>query len=306
MAVVGVGHLGRHHARILGEMEDVDLVGVVDVDETRAREIAEKTGTTAFTDYEDLLDRAEAFSVVAPTEIHGKLGRRILEAGRHLFIEKPITSTLDEADELIRLAEQNNLVLQVGHIERFNPAVLALGDHLREPRFVEAHRLGPLPGRGHEVGVVLDLMIHDIDLVVSLVKSPVVHCESFGVPVLTHQEDIANARLRFESGCVANLTVSRITAGKQRKIRIFQRDAYLSLDFLEKKLEVYRRVGGPDPSDMTIEREVIEPPEQDALTAELSSFIRAVRTGEPPVVSGREGREALRIGLDILSRMEGA
>jgi predicted dehydrogenase len=305
IAVVGVGHLGQHHARILSEMPDVELVGVVDTDRNRVEEISERLGTKPYTNFEDLLGKVDAFSVVTPTELHGRIGARILETGHHLFIEKPITVTLEEADELIRLADQSHLVLQVGHIERFNPGMIALSEHLREPRFVEAHRLGPLPGRGHDVGVVLDLMIHDLDLVISLVKSPVVQCESFGIPVLTEQEDIANARIRFESGCVADLTVSRVTPERQRKIRIFQPDAYLSLDFLEKRLEVYRRGRDPDTGELRIEREVVEPPESDALTAELASFMHAVRTGAAPIVSGREGREALRLGLEILDRMEG-
>lgn len=305
IAVIGVGHLGQHHARVFSEMADVDLVGVVDTNAGRAREIAARVGTKAYSNYEQLLGKVNAFSLAVPTEMHGTMGARILESGHHVFIEKPIALTLEEADELIRLADRAQRTLQVGHIERFNPGMVALGEFLHDPRFVEAHRLGPFPGRGQEVGVVLDLMIHDLDLVVSLVKSPVVHCESFGIPVLTEQEDIANARLRFESGCVANLTVSRISPERQRKFRVFQADAYLSLDFLEKRLEVYRRCRDPRTGDLRIEREAIEPAESDALTAELSSFVQAVRTGRPPVVSGREAREALRLGLEILVRMEG-
>jgi len=305
VAVVGVGHLGRHHARVFSELPDVTLVGVADTDGGRAREAAERSQTKAYTDYEDLLGEVDAFSVAVPTDLHAGIGARILETGHHLFIEKPITTTLAEADRLIELAERGNMTLQVGHIERFNPGVMALERYLHDPRFIEAHRLGPLPGRGHEVGVVLDLMIHDLDLVIALVKSPVVQCESFGVAVLTEQEDISNARIRFESGCVADLTVSRITPERQRKLRVFQSDAYLSLDFMEKRLEVYRRGRDPATGELRIEREVVDPGEHDALTAELSSFVDSVRSGEPPVVSGKEGREALRLGLEVLARMEG-
>jgi predicted dehydrogenase len=304
VSVVGVGHLGEHHARILSKMEGVAFMGVYDVDRRRAEEIAAKCRSRAFSSFPSAVKASDAVSLVVPTESHGELGLKVLEAGRHLFVEKPITQTVREAEELIEAAKSRDLTLQVGHVERFNAGILALSEYLREPRFVESHRLGPIAPRVQDVGVVLDLMIHDLDLVLSLVKSPVKDMESFGVPIVTDREDIANTRIHFESGCVADLTVSRVTPELQRKVRIFQSDAYLSLDYLTQTLEIYRRRMDPESHRPIIDREVLSPEKHDALTVELESFLNAIRNGRRPVVTGEDGLEALRLGIRAVEQIE--
>lgn len=298
IAVIGVGHLGQHHARIYSEMPNVELVAVVDIDEERSRRIAQEYKTSAYTEYTQVLKRVDVASIAVPTELHYRISKDFLNAGVHILIEKPMTQTLGEADELLRLAKKKKLVLQVGHIERFNPAVSALNRVIKEPRFIECHRLGPFKPRAANIGVVMDLMIHDIDIILSLVNSPVKRIEAVGVPVLSQEEDIANTRITFENGCIANITASRVTKEEIRKIRIFQRDAYLSLDYINQELLVYRREITPDgrvriiPSQPEIEK--IEP-----LKLELEAFIHAVQRGQEPLVSGEAGREALAIAWEI-------
>jgi predicted dehydrogenase len=304
VSVVGVGHLGEHHARILSKMEGVSFMGVYDVDRPRAEEIAAKCRSHAFSSLQSAVKASDAVSLVVPTAFHGELGLKVLEVGRHLFVEKPITRTLEEAERLIEAAASRNLTLQAGHIERFNAGILALSEYLTVPRFVESHRLGPIAPRVKDVGVVLDLMIHDLDLVLSLVKSPVKHMEYFGVPILTDREDIANTRIHFESGCVADLTVSRVTPEPQRKVRIFQDDAYLSLDYLTQTLEIFRRRIDPETNRPTIDREVLTPEKHDALTVELESFLHAIRNGHRPVVTGEDGLEALKLGIRAVEQIE--
>ena len=303
VAVIGVGHLGQHHARILSELEGVELVCVVDTNGERAKEIAERVGTQALAHWEEIPEEVQAVSVVTPTSSHHELARAMLQSGRDVLVEKPISISLGEADDMTTLAAGNNRVLQVGHIERFNPVILAMAEQLHNPLFIVSHRLGPPTPRVKDVGVVLDLMIHDIDLVCSLVRSPIDDLDAVGVPVLTEQEDIANARLNFKSGCIANLTVSRVTPEAMRKIRIFQKDAYFSLNYMEKQAQIYRKVADPVTGEPDIAIEEKDLREQDALTNELLSFVECVRSRSRPKVGGEEGRLALQLALEITERI---
>lgn len=299
-AVVGVGYLGKFHAEKYSQLESSQLVAVVDLDGTRAEEVAGNVGARAFTSYHDILERVDAVSVAVPTNLHFEVARDFLERGVGVLLEKPMTVTLEEADKLIRIAQENGAVLQIGHLERFNPAVLALGDSLTDPRFIESIRIAPFKPRGTEVNVVLDLMIHDIDIIQNIVRSPVRHIHSIGAPVFTPEEDIANARIEFENGCVANVTASRISLKSERRMRIFQPDSYITLDFQHKKFAVFRKGDGemfPGVPNITIEEKAFE--QVDALKEEIASFLDAVKTGRPPVVSGEDGRRALETALRI-------
>lgn len=301
-AVVGVGHLGQHHARILAGMPNVQLVCVVDADLERAKEIAERLNTTALAHWKEIPENVQAVSVVTPTSSHQEIACALLASGRDVMVEKPMSLTVEQGREMIETADKHQRILQVGHIERFNPAIVAIAEKLNKPLFIESHRLGPPTPRVQDVGVVLDLMIHDLDLVMGLVDSPIERVEAVGVPVLTDKEDIANARISFQSGCIANLTVSRISPESMRKIRIFQQDAYFSLNFMEKRTQIYRKVLDPNTQKQTIIREeadLTELLENDALTTELASFVKCVRTRTPPVVGGREGLIALEMALEI-------
>jgi len=306
-AVIGVGYLGNFHAQKYAALDGVELVGVVDADEARAAEVAMATGCKPFTDYRQLIDQVDAVSVVVPTQHHHQVARDFLAAGVHVLIEKPITVTIGQADELIELADKNHLVFQVGHLERFNPVLMAVEDVLIEPLFIESVRIAPFKPRGTDVNVVLDLMIHDIEIIQHLVKSPVAKIDAIGAPVFTGEEDIANARIAFENGCVANVTASRISLKSERKMRIFQRDAYLTLDFQNKKVLVANRGEGEllpgIPNVQVQERELGQ---SDPLLSEISSFVDAIREGKQPQVSGRDGRMALETALKInegLNRM---
>jgi len=299
-AVIGVGYLGNFHAQKYAAIPDVELVGVVDNDLKRAAEVAAALGTTAYADHRELLGQVDAVSVVVPTQFHFTVAKDFLAAGVHVLIEKPITVTIEEADELIALAEQSGAVFQVGHLERFNPVLQALDDVLKAPLFVESVRIAPFKPRGTDVNVVLDLMIHDIEIIQHIVKSPVERVDAIGAPVFTGEEDIANARILFENGCVANVTASRISLKSERKMRIFQRDAYITLDFQNRKLLVAQKGSGElfpgVPNVKVVERELGE---ADALRSEIESFLTAIRTGVPPEVSGRDGRMALETALKI-------
>lgn len=299
-AVVGVGYLGKFHAEKYSQLESSQLVAVVDLDGTRAEEVAGNVGARAFTSYHDILEMVDAVSVAVPTNLHFEVARDFLERGVGVLLEKPMTVTLEEADKLIRISRENGAVLQIGHLERFNPAVLALGDSLTDPRFIESIRIAPFKPRGTEVNVVLDLMIHDIDIIQNIVRSPVRHIHSIGAPVFTPEEDIANARIEFENGCVANVTASRISLKSERRMRIFQPDSYITLDFQHKKFAVFRKGDGemfPGVPNITIEEKAFE--QVDALKEEIASFLDAVKTGRPPVVSGEDGRRALETALRI-------
>lgn len=299
VAVIGVGHLGKHHARIYHEnIPEAQLVCVVDKDPDVARTVAEQYGVEWRDSYYDLPPGVQAVSVVTPTETHHEIARALLARGYHVMVEKPIALTVAQAEEMIDAAELAGRVLQVGHVERFNSAVIALEQLLDVPRFVEAHRLAPFSPRVKDVGVILDLMIHDLDLILALVNSPVETIDAVGIPVLTAHEDIANARLSFTSGCVANVTVSRVSLEPMRKIRIFQQDAYFSLDYSAQELQVFKREFTEEGRPRII-HETVGMDKQDALTAELASFLACVREGHRPKVGGQEGRNALALADSI-------
>jgi predicted dehydrogenase len=302
VAVVGVGHLGRHHARILASMADVNLVAVVDVNRARADEVAAASGTTALYDYRDVLGRVDAVTLAVPTALHAEIGCACLAAGLSTLVEKPMARSLAEADALIAAAVGSDAILGVGHTERFNPAVVAASPLLRDPRFIEVHRLGTFPERSLDIDVVFDLMIHDLDVVLSIVRSDVESVEAVGVPVITPRVDIANARLRFANGCIANLTASRISRDRVRKIRFFQPAAYVSIDYAAQKVEVWRleRSAGPVPSIQGGELDVVQ---QEPLVRELADFVEAVTRSRRPTVAGEDGRRALALAQQIADKM---
>jgi len=276
IGVVGVGHLGKFHAEKYARMEGVELVGIADIIADRVHDVANRLGTKAFIDYKDLIEKVDAASIVVPTDLHFPASHDFLEAKVDLLIEKPITETLDDADTLIQLADSKGLIIQVGHLERFNPAILALSEVIDRPLFIESDRLSGFGERGTEVDVVLDLMIHDIDIILSLVKSPIKSIHAVGVPVVTPRVDIANARLIFENGCVANVTASRISMKSMRKIRFFQKDTYVSVDYASHDVTVIRKDGKgtklPVPG-MSMNRSKFE--KADSLDAELKAFVQS-------------------------------
>jgi predicted dehydrogenase len=302
IAVVGVGYLGRHHARILSTLPGATLVGVVDTNRGRAEDVAAAHRTIASTDYRTLLGTIDAVTLAVPTEQHGDLARAFLDAGIAVLVEKPMAGSLPEADAMIAAAARAGVVLAVGHTERFNPAVAAARALLHDPRFVEVHRLGTFPERSLDIDVVFDLMIHDLDIVLSLVPSEVDTIEAVGVPVLTGRVDIANARLRFKNGCVANLTASRISRDRVRKIRFFQPMAYVSIDYAAQKVEAWRLVTGSSPKP-SIEGGDIPVANEEPLKRELADFVEAVADRRPPGVTGEAGRRALALAQQIADRM---
>ena len=303
VGVVGVGYLGRFHAEKYAAMEGVELVALVDRDLSRAASLAEALGTKACQRPEDIYPLVDAVSVVVPTSDHHAVARGFLQKGIDVLIEKPMTATLAEANHLIRLAERSGRILQVGHLERFNTVWKAAEGALDAPRFIEAHRMGPFRERGTDVDVVLDLMIHDIDIVLKYVKSPIRRIDSVGVPVLSRNVDIANVRLDFQNGTVANLTASRVSLKRTRKIRFFQPDVYVSIDYDAREVHVFRRTWRHEDGSPEISGEQKKIPEGDALRDELTAFIRSVRKREPPEVGGIEGKRALEVALRILRRM---
>jgi predicted dehydrogenase len=303
VGVIGVGALGQHHARVYGSLPDVELVGVHDADPARASAVAQQHACRTFERVADLLGETDALSVAVPTVDHHRVGREVLEAGKDLLMEKPFTATLEQADDLIVLARDRGAVLQVGHIERFNPAVDVLRAQVDRPRFVEVHRLGSFSPRSLDVDVVLDLMIHDLDIVLSLDGSEAVQVDAVGVPVLTPRVDIANARLRFASGLIANLTASRVSAEKIRKFRVFAPRTYISADFAAREVRVYRlRDGAGGQPEIDVQRTAA--PAQEPLRRQLEAFVSAVRTRSAPAVTGEDGRRALALAHAILVRME--
>ncbi len=299
-AVIGVGYLGRFHAQKYAALENAELVAVCDPNAENAARVAEEVGCRAVSDYREILGEVDAVSIVVPTQLHHEVAKACLEAGVHVLLEKPMTVTVEQADELIAIAAEKNLVLQIGHLERFNSAVLALEDVLGEPLFIESHRIAPFNPRGADVNVILDLMIHDIDIIQSIVRSPIRDIQANGLPVLTSEVDVANARITFESGCVANVTASRASSKAQRTMRIFQHDAYLTVDFQDKVLGIHRKGDGemfPGVADIHSEERVYE--NSDAILAEARQFIAAIRNGTPPPVTGEDGRDALKTALRI-------
>jgi predicted dehydrogenase len=302
VGVIGVGHLGKHHARILSSLPAVELVAAVDTNQERAREIAAAHGTRPLFEARALLGQVDAVTVAVPTELHRNIAMMFLDAGVPVLVEKPMARSLLEADEMIAAARSAGVALAVGQTERFNPAVEASRPLLVDPRFIEVHRLGTFPERSLDIDVVFDLMIHDLDVVLSLVQSDVESIEAVGVPVLTGRVDIANARLRFSNGCIANLTASRISRERVRKIRFFQPAAYLSIDYAAQKVDVWRLVkhSGAPPSIAGGELPVVN---EEPLKRELADFVGAVRTGRAPLVDGHQGRRALELATRITDKM---
>jgi predicted dehydrogenase len=301
VGVIGVGYLGKFHAEKYATMAGAELVGVVDANPEQAAAVARKCGTRAFEDFHQLLKQAEAVSVVVPTSLHHQVGMACLAAGVDIMVEKPMTTTLAEADELIALAAGQGRILQVGHLERYNPAVLAMEQYLTQPIFIESHRIHSFKPRGTDVDVVLDLMIHDIDIVLSIVDSPLATIHTVGVPVVTPFTDIANARLIFENGCTANITVSRISKDNIRKLRIFQPRSYLVVDYAKKELMVIRLKEELTETGMPQEEVTTSCfAEEDALEAELRDFVTNVRNRYAPRVSGQQGRTALAVAQQIM------
>ena len=302
LAVIGVGHLGRHHARILAAMPEVRLTAVVDTNKERAAEIAAASSTDALTDYRGLLGEVDGVVVAVPTELHAEIAVPFLERGTPVLVEKPMSRTIADADRMIAAAAAGKAVLAVGHTERHNPAVAIALRLVTAPRFIEVHRLSAFPDRSLDIDVVFDLMIHDLDVILAIVGPDVVSIEAVGVPVLTGKYDIANVRLRFASGCIANITASRISKDRIRKIRFFQPDAYLSVDYASQEVEGYRLIRKeprPDIQGGTIPVERDEP-----LRRELIDFVNAIRGGGAPLVDGVAGLRALTLASQIAERME--
>jgi predicted dehydrogenase len=305
-AVIGVGYLGRFHAQKYAAAENCELVGVVDANAEAAARVAAEVGTTASGDFRSLLGRVDAVSVVTPTPLHHEIALAFLETGTHVLVEKPITETVAQARSLIDAAQRGGRVLQVGHLERFNPVVLAAEGVLRQPRFLECHRLAPFRERGTDVNVVLDLMIHDIDLLQMIVGSPMESFDAIGTPVFSGEIDIANARIRFSGGCVANATASRVSLKTERKLRVFQDDAYLSLDLQQKILTVIRkRTGESAPGQLPVQIEEQSFEQGDALKAEIAAFLTAARGLGRVMVTGEDGLRALTTAIAITERVGG-
>jgi predicted dehydrogenase len=304
-AVIGVGHLGQAHARVHASLEQVELVAVCDVNGDRGREIAERHATRFVGDYRELLGQVEAVSIATPTANHCKISLAFLEAGVHVLVEKPIARSLDEADAMIRAAESRNLVLQTGHIERFNPAFAALRRRIERPRFFEAHRMGVFSPRSLDIDVVMDLMVHELDIIASLVQSEVVKIEAVGIPILTRKIDLANARLEFAGGCVANITASRVAGERLRKLRVFQPNEYYSLDYAEQQVAALKLIPPKAPGDLpVIAAEGLQIEKREPLLAEIESFINAVQSQAAPEVSGADGRRALSLAIKVLDQIK--
>ena len=312
--VLGAGHLGKIHLRLLQQSENYELIGFYDASPEVRKAIADEFGYTPFDTMESLIDACDMVDVVTPTTFHYECAKKVITAGKHLFIEKPITNTIEEAEELLALAQKHNVLGQVGHVERFNPAFMSVNDSIQTPMFIEAHRLAEFNPRGTDVPVVLDLMIHDIDAILSVVQSPVKNVSASGVSVISETPDIANARIEFENGCVANLTASRISLKNMRKARFFQKDAYISVDFLEKKVEVVKMKDAPEqPDDFAmilqnaegIKKQIYfdnpDVPSNNAILDELDAFAKAIKTNTTPIVSLEAGTEALRVAKMVIA-----
>ncbi|MFC4632385.1 Gfo/Idh/MocA family protein [Dokdonia ponticola] len=312
--VLGAGHLGKIHLRLLQQSENYELIGFYDASPEVRKAIANQFGYTPFDTMEALIDACDMVDVVTPTTFHYECAKKVITAGKHLFIEKPITNTVEEAEELLALAAKHKVLGQVGHVERFNPAFMAVNDSIQKPMFIEAHRLAEFNPRGTDVPVVLDLMIHDIDAILSVVQSPVKNVSASGVSVISETPDIANARIEFENGCVANLTASRISLKNMRKARFFQKDAYISVDFLEKKVEVVKMKDAPEnPDDFAmilqnaegIKKQIYfdnpDVPANNAILDELDAFAKAIKNNTTPIVSLEAGTEALRVAKMVIA-----
>ena len=304
--VIGVGYLGRFHAQKYAALTGAVLVGVADVSPENRERVAKELGVPAFADYRELLGRVDAVSIATPTPLHYEIAVAFLEAGAHVLVEKPITTTVDDARRLIAMAAERGRILQVGHLERFNAGLLALDGILTTPRFIESHRLAPFKQRGTDVNVVLDLMIHDIDIIQDIVHAPIATLDAVGAPVFSGEIDIANARIRFANGCVANTTASRVSLKTERKLRIFQDDAYMSVDLQQKILTVVRKTDRPMQGDLPpvqIEERTFE--QGDALKAEIESFLDCITRRTAPIVSGEDGARALETAIRITEQVTG-
>lgn len=297
IGVVGIGHLGSIHAKIYRQMDSCSLAAICDTNKARLNELSQTLGIPGFSDYQDLFGKVKAISIATPTKLHYQIAADFLRHKIHTLVEKPFTTTLEEADSLIKIAKTNNLILQVGHIERFNSAFKAALKFIKNPKFIECHRLSSFPNRSLDIGVVLDLMIHDIDIIMGLVPYKIKKLDSVGINVLTQFEDIANTRIIFENGCVANLTASRISDEIMRKIRIFQENTYISLDYKDARAAVYKKNGCKiTKKELPIEKE-------QPLQKELESFVECIKKNQPPIVSGQIAREALAVALKIQSQI---
>lgn len=301
-AVIGVGYLGKFHAEKYAASEKADLVAVVDNNPARAGEVAAAVGTAAVSDYHEVFGRVQCVSIAVPTRLHHQVARECLNAGIDVLVEKPLAVDIDEARDLVALAQSNKCILQVGHLERFNPAIRRLEGVIKEPKFVECHRLAPFVERGTDVDVVLDLMIHDIDVIASLVRSAVIRVDAVGVPVLTETPDIANARLSFANGCIANVTASRVSIKRERKVRFFQPDAYISIDYDQRRAQIIHKPP-PGAGWLDVRGETVEFKDGDALADEIDSFLDCVRTRSVPLVSGADGLNALEIASLIRAQL---
>ncbi|MFH1878605.1 MAG: Gfo/Idh/MocA family oxidoreductase [Candidatus Omnitrophota bacterium] len=302
IGVVGAGHLGSLHARIYATIQKksgITLVGVCDINKKTAKEVAHRYNTDYYLNYHELIDKVDAVSIVVPTSLHYMVARDFLKAGVHVLIEKPVTKTLEEADELIKLAKAKDLIIQVGHIERFNSAIRAIEPLIKKPKFIECQRLGSIKKKKRikDVGVVLDLMIHDIDIILGLVNSKVKNIEAVGISTVSDHEDIANVRLTFQNNAIADITASRVTKEETRKIRIFQEDSYILLDYMHQEAYLFNKHGD------NIENKKILIRKKEPLKVELKAFVNCVRGHKTPLVSGLEGRQALRVALDILEKI---
>jgi len=299
-AVIGVGYLGKFHAQKYAELPQSELIAVCDNNIEAASAVANDLSTRAVDKLSDLLPDVDAVSIVVPTQLHHEIAKQCLQAGKHVLLEKPMTTTLDEANELISLAKDNNCILQIGHLERFNPAILALENILSEPLFIESHRIAPFNPRGADVNVILDLMIHDIDIILDIVGAEVTNIDAKGVAVLSNETDIANVRLKFSNGCVANVTASRAGMKSERKMRIFQHDAYIAVDFQNKKVGIHRKGDGEQfPGVANIESQSLEFEQGDALKAEIDSFLNCITYNTQPKVNGEAGARALATAIEI-------
>ena len=299
-AVIGVGYLGKFHAQKYSKLENSKLIAVVDTDINKAREIAKANKCDPLNDYHDLLGNVDAISIVVPTNLHFEIAAEFLNNQCHVLVEKPISTTIEEAEKLINLAEQNKCVLQVGHLERFNPAMLALERELMNVSFIESHRLAPYNPRGADVNVVLDLMIHDIDIILEIVGADIEKIDASGTPVLSDEIDIANARIVFKNGCVANVTASRVSTKTERKMRIFQNNAYISVDYQHRELAIYKKGKGEMfPGIPNIESTKTKYEESDALLSEIDDFLHCIEYGTAPKVTGKDGKRALHTATQI-------
>lgn len=310
VAVIGVGHMGRHHARLYSEMPKVELVAVVDTNELVAREVAKKLNTKYYTDYKDIIGKVDAANIAVPTSMHYTIAQHLLGEGIHLLVEKPVTSNLLEAERLIGIAESNSLVLQIGHTERFNPAVLELDTLVHNPIFIEAHRMGHPTKRNLDIGVVLELMIHDINIILSIVNSQIAQIHAVGICVYSQYEDIAQAQILFENGCIASIAASRVSAEKIRHLEITQEDAFLHLDYIDQNIILRKQVSSryifDQPKAMYRREFMVEQPlisKEEPLRLELQHFVDCVRNSSTPLVSGRDGRDALALALQIKKQM---